>query len=235
MTDASWFFFVRRSFHRSQTGPRRNRSTPHTTGGRRWTPWKAASWCRRRISTVLARVSRERRRQFAIAVAPDGGYADLFLCLWNQRTLWPGLRCRRQPLRRRWRGAHGGQDDPSGHVSTFASGFPGSSAFASPTRLAFNLAGDLFVVAAVSATVNEMTPTGHVSTFVTRFDDPDGLAFDAHGNLYVANGGDQLVSEVTSAGKVSNFATEFDDPVSLAFNWLATSTSLAAKSTRWTT
>ncbi len=36
---------------------------------------------------------------------------------------------------------------PGGQVTTFASGFPGSDVFASPTDLAFNSAGDLFVAA----------------------------------------------------------------------------------------
>jgi len=107
---------------------------------------------------------------------------------------------------------------PGGQVTTFASGFPGSDVFATPTDLAFNSAGDLFVADSSADTLFEVNPTGQVTTFSSGFDEPVSLAFDSAGNLYVANVGDGKVSKVTPAGQVTTFASGFDDPVSLAFD-----------------
>ena len=61
---------------------------------------------------------------------------------------------------------------PAGAISTFASGFPGSTLFATPSDVASNSAGDLFVADDVSTTVSEVSPTGIVTTFASGFDDP---------------------------------------------------------------
>ena len=62
-----------------------------------------------------------------------------------RRTLRPGLRLGRQPLRRQRRRQHGEQGDARGVVSTFASGFSG------PVGLAFDSAGNLYVSNAATA------------------------------------------------------------------------------------
>ncbi len=86
----------------------------------------------------------------------------------------PGLRRRRQPLRRQLRaGSTVSEVTPAGVVSTFASGFD------DPDGLAFDAAGNLYVANYGNNTVSEVTPAGVVSTFASGFNEPDGLAFDA--------------------------------------------------------
>ncbi len=70
---------------------------------------------------------------------------------------------------------------PAGSISTFASGFPGSTLFATPSDVASNSAGDLFVADDVSTTVSEVSPTGIVTTFASGFDDPTAMTFNAAG------------------------------------------------------
>ena len=127
-------------------------------------------------------------------------------------TPWPGLRRRRQPLRRQRRRQHGEQGDARGggqHLRLRVR---------RPRGLAFDAAGNLYVANAGANTVSKVTPAGAVSTFASGFNDPDGLAFDAAGNLYVANSGNNTVSKVTPAGVVSTFASGFNDPDGLAFD-----------------
>ena len=108
---------------------------------------------------------------------------------------------------------------PAGQVTTFASGFPGSDVFATPTDLAFNSAGDLFVADTSADTLFEVNPAGKVSPFASGFDEPESLAFDSAGNLYVANDiGHVTVSKVTPAGQVTTFASGLNAPVGLAFD-----------------
>jgi len=59
--------------------------------------------------------------------------------------------------------------DPSGSVSTFASGLNG------PWGLAFNGSGDLFVANQGNNTISEITPGGSVSTFASGLSEPIGL------------------------------------------------------------
>ena len=122
-------------------------------------------------------------------VTPAGDGQHLRLRV--QRPRRPGLRRRRQPLRRQLRHQHGERGDARGDVSTFASGFNG------PDGLAFDAAGNLYVANQCNGTVSEVTPAGVVSTFASGFNQPCGLAFDAAGNLYVANGGGNTVIEVS--------------------------------------
>ncbi len=88
---------------------------------------------------------------------------------------------------------------------------------ASSQGLAFDSSGNLYVADYSSNTVNEVTPSGIVSTFVLAsagLSDPSGLAFDSSGNLYVANLGDNTISEVTPLGIVSTFV-----PASAGLSW----------------
>ena len=143
-------------------------------------------------------------------VTPAGGGQHLRLRV--QRSRRPGLRRRRQPLRRQHRQQHGERGDARGggqHLRLRVQRSLG---------LAFDSAGNLYVANVGNDTVSEVTPAGAVSTFASGFDLPDGLAFDSAGNLYVANVGNNTVSEVTPAGAVSTFASGFNGPVGLAFD-----------------
>jgi sugar lactone lactonase YvrE len=103
----------------------------------------------------------------------------------------------------------------TGDVAPAATTF---GSFDSPNALAFDTAGNLYVANYVNGTVDKVTPSGAVSTFVSGFGNPRGLAFDAAGNLYVADGKADTVSKVTPAGVVSTFASGFIDPYALAFD-----------------
>ena len=99
-------------------------------------------------------------------------------------------------------------------VSTFV-----SSGLNSPSGLAFDSAGNLYIANAANSTISKVTPTGSVSTFVSSgLNLPGGLAFDSSGNLYVANANANSVSKVTPAGVVSTFASGLHDPIGLAFD-----------------
>lgn len=146
---------------------------------------------------------------------------------------------------------------PAGVVTTFAgdAGVSGSNdgtgtaaRFASPSGLAFDAAGNLFVSDYGNSTVRRITPAGAVTTFAglagqfayvdatgteARFNYPDGLAVDPDGNLFVADSNNNLVRRVTPAGAVTTFAgipqsagsedggfgvARFNSPVGLAFD-----------------
>ena len=78
---------------------------------------------------------------------------------------------------------------------------------ASPTGLAFDGQGNLFVGNSLSGTITEIAPGGlSNSVFASGFNRPEGLAFDRNGILYVANYGSGVVSQVSPAGVVSPFA-----------------------------
>ena len=51
-----------------------------------------------------------------------------------------------------------------------------------------------------SAKPATVTATGQITTFGSRFNQPQALAFDAQGNLYVGDSGANTVSRVTPAG-----------------------------------
>ena len=113
-----------------------------------------------------------------------------------------------------------------GTVSTFAgseSGYvdgPANTAkFSSPSCLAFDTDGNLFVTDSGNNTIRKITPTGAVSTFAgsgnpgyldgegiaAEFSLPAGLAFDANGNLFVSEYTNRI-RKITPTGTVTTFA-----------------------------
>ena len=107
---------------------------------------------------------------------------------------------------------------PNGTRSTFASGVP-----LSPTSVAFNSNGDLFVSAAGGgpggSCIYEYTPNGTQSTFATGLFSPEGLAFDQNGNLFVADPGFDAIYKFTPNGTRYTFASGVPlSPTSVAFN-----------------
>jgi subtilisin family serine protease/sugar lactone lactonase YvrE len=119
---------------------------------------------------------------------------------------------------------------PEGIVTTLAGsassrgnqdGAGAGASFGSPTGIAVDGAGNLYVADAYNATIRQITPTGTVSTLAglaasrgdadgigsaARFNYPNGVAVDAAGTLYVADTYNHAIRRVTSGGVVSTLA-----------------------------
>jgi len=93
--------------------------------------------------------------------------------------------------------------------STFASGLN------SPTSLAFNGAGDLFVSNYGGSDILEFTPSGMETTFASVID-PRGLAFNSAGNLFVVSL--DSIYAYTPGRLRSTYASALTTPDGLAFN-----------------
>ncbi|HEY6358474.1 MAG TPA: hypothetical protein VIX35_09530, partial [Vicinamibacterales bacterium] len=119
---------------------------------------------------------------------------------------------------------------PEGVVSTFA-GSPGAKGnvdgqgaaarFSSPTDIALDDRGNLYVTDGWVDTVRKITSAGEVTTLagkagergstdgradLARFVVPAGIAVDRGGNVYVCDYGNRTVRKITSAGDVSTLA-----------------------------
>jgi sugar lactone lactonase YvrE len=119
---------------------------------------------------------------------------------------------------------------PDGIVTTWAgradvkgsADGPGSVArFRTPTGIAVDKYGTVFISDEWDDVIRRITPTGEVSTFagragqrgsadgpvdVARFNVPAGLAVDALGNLYVCDFGNRTIRKITPQGQVSTAA-----------------------------
>ena len=97
-------------------------------------------------------------------------------------------------------------------VSNFA-------AINTPTGMAVDAHGNLYVADYQDNLVKEVTPAGVISTFATGLPGPEALAFGPNGDLYVANNFDG-VEEVSPSGKVTEIAngSAFDDPRGIAID-----------------
>ncbi len=117
---------------------------------------------------------------------------------------------------------------PAGVVSTLAgSGSTGSAnetgtsaTFHTPTAIAVDLSGNLYVADQGNHKIRKVTPEGVVSTFagtgtsgsingagtIATFTSPWGVAVDASGNVYVADHGNHKIRKITSSGEVSTLA-----------------------------
>lgn len=144
----------------------------------------------------------------------------------------------------------------NGMVTTFAGqlGVSGtanangtSAQFNTPSGLAFDANGNLFVSDTGNNAIRKITPAGTVSTFAgiigpggfadgsagsTLFNSPLGIAVAANGDVFVADSGNHCIREI-SGGTVSTFAgspqvwgstdatgtnAQFNGPVGLAFD-----------------
>lgn len=119
---------------------------------------------------------------------------------------------------------------PDGTVTTLAgkSGTVGSAdgtgaaaRFNSPSGIALDASGNLYVADTGNHVIRRVTPSGVVSVFAgqagaagatdatgtaARFSSPRGLAFDPGGNLLVADTGNHVLRRITPAGVVTTLA-----------------------------
>jgi sugar lactone lactonase YvrE len=119
---------------------------------------------------------------------------------------------------------------PAGAVSTLAGsatsrgsqdGTGSAASFSSPTGIAVDAVGNVYVADAMNATIRKITSAGIVSTLAglatvrgdadgtgeaARFNYPNGLAVDAVGNLYVADTYNDTIRKVSPNGTVTTVA-----------------------------
>jgi sugar lactone lactonase YvrE len=120
--------------------------------------------------------------------------------------------------------------DQSGNVSTLAgvAGVSGSvdglgtaARFNTPSGLAVDQAGNIYVADELNRTIRKITPAGAVTTLAgaatqsgyvddagsaARFSVPYGVAVDSAANLFVTDLGNHAIRKITAAGVVSTFA-----------------------------
>jgi streptogramin lyase len=123
---------------------------------------------------------------------------------------------------------------PDGVVTTFAGtagsigsadGTGSAARFYSPSGVAVDGTGNVYVADTYNQTIRKITPAGVVTTLAgtalsygsadgtgsaARFWNPSGVAVDGSGNVYVAdggnNGGNNAIRKITPAGVVTTFA-----------------------------
>ncbi|UOE48244.1 gliding motility-associated C-terminal domain-containing protein [Mucilaginibacter sp. SMC90] len=103
---------------------------------------------------------------------------------------------------------------PAGEVSTYAgsgamgadNGPAGSASFNTPTGVAFDAAGNLYVSDVGNNAVRKITPAGIVSTFATGFNFPRELRVDGTGNIYVAEQDGNTIKRINPNGTVTIIA-----------------------------
>jgi DNA-binding beta-propeller fold protein YncE len=91
-----------------------------------------------------------------------------------------------------------------------------------PKGMAFDLAGNLFVVNQAVGKILKFAPDGKRSTFASGLTRPFGIAFDKNGNLFVADKQPEKKSGVilkfTPDGNRSMFASGLIEPLFLVFD-----------------
>ena len=111
---------------------------------------------------------------------------------------------------------------PNTNGTTFASGFQ------SPSAVAFDSSGNLYMSDASANTISKITPAGAASLFANTGVYPNALVFDGNGNLYVANYTGNSIQKITPAGVVSTYESDPGDlsvlngPAGLAFDGTGT-------------
>lgn len=102
-----------------------------------------------------------------------------------------------------------------------ADGIGGAAQFKSPTGVAVDGAGNVYVSDSGNHTIRQVTPAGVVTTLAgsvgmfgsvdgsgnaARFNNPNGLAVDAAGNVYVADFMNFTIRKITPGGDVTTLA-----------------------------
>ncbi|MDP3469452.1 MAG: MBG domain-containing protein [Daejeonella sp.] len=121
-----------------------------------------------------------------------------------------------------------------GNKSGFQDGIADEARFNSPSGIAIDRSGNVYISDQNNHSIRKISPLGIVSTFagngtpgyadgtggVAHFKYPAGLAVDAIGNVYVADRGNNLIRVINANGKVSTLAgtraTGFADGAALS-------------------
>lgn len=104
------------------------------------------------------------------------------------------------------------QFTPEGTQSTFASGLK------TPSDLAFDKVGNLFVSDSASNSIFKFAPDGTKTSFASGLNWPLGLAFDAAGNLVVADSQTGTIFKLARNGTKISFASGLKLPFGVAFD-----------------
>ena len=107
---------------------------------------------------------------------------------------------------------------PAGEVTTIAGSTLGhndatgtEAQFRSPTDVAVDSSGNLYVTDSNNHLIRKITSGGDVTTLAgdgtaAQFDYPSGVAVDSSGNLYVTDSNNHRIRKITSAGVVTTLA-----------------------------
>ncbi len=90
--------------------------------------------------------------------------------------------------------------------------------FQSPTGIALDNDGNLYVSNWSGGTVTKIDTHGKSSVFADGMSSPAGLAFDEFGNLYISDYSKNVIYKVTPNGVKTTFAQGFHTPTGIAFN-----------------
>jgi trimeric autotransporter adhesin len=126
---------------------------------------------------------------------------------------------------------------PDGIISTFAGkgtqGYSGDGGQAvnaefTPSVLAMDAAGNLYVTDGVAGVIRKISPDGVISTFAgngvkgytgdggpatkASITDPGGVALDGAGNVFIADSGNNVIRKVTADGTITTVAENYNLP-----------------------